>query len=254
LENLICLCANCHQRADQEAWNERSLKEFKERPCVQRQNTSAPVQPRTHQVEIIIAKDFVEFDEYQEAILRHALANFLRVSVEAIKIIAKMPGSTRLVISLPQGAADLLLAAYKANGPMLQSALPMFPITGMQSLGKMAEASKSNISRIVRSTTVNHDRRHVRIYDVGISLKLASEGQDCLAFQEFVLRAASKGREVLKFSSNRDGEACEVRLQIRCNSVGTAAIHKFQQSVRLRFPKAILFLRKLRNPGQRHDR
>lgn len=28
-ENLICLCANCHERADREEWGEITLKEYK---------------------------------------------------------------------------------------------------------------------------------------------------------------------------------------------------------------------------------
>lgn len=35
-ENLICLCANCHQRADQEKWDTETLRQYKERPWVHR--------------------------------------------------------------------------------------------------------------------------------------------------------------------------------------------------------------------------
>lgn len=33
-ENLICLCANCHQRADHERWGEETLRRYKENPWV----------------------------------------------------------------------------------------------------------------------------------------------------------------------------------------------------------------------------
>lgn len=36
-EDLICLCANCHQRADSEKWGEKTLRKYKERPWVMRQ-------------------------------------------------------------------------------------------------------------------------------------------------------------------------------------------------------------------------
>jgi hypothetical protein len=36
VENLICLCASCHQRADTEAWGEKALRQYKERPSVLR--------------------------------------------------------------------------------------------------------------------------------------------------------------------------------------------------------------------------
>lgn len=35
-EDLICLCANCHQRADTEKWGEKTLRVYKQRPWVQR--------------------------------------------------------------------------------------------------------------------------------------------------------------------------------------------------------------------------
>src|SRR5689334_17488346 len=36
-EDLICLCANCHARADMEKWSEKSLREYKKRPWILRQ-------------------------------------------------------------------------------------------------------------------------------------------------------------------------------------------------------------------------
>jgi hypothetical protein len=36
VEDLICLCANCHARADKEQWGEKTLREYKEKPWVSR--------------------------------------------------------------------------------------------------------------------------------------------------------------------------------------------------------------------------
>src|SRR5437667_7996935 len=36
-ENLICLCANCHELADKEPWDRKTLKEYKQHPWVTRQ-------------------------------------------------------------------------------------------------------------------------------------------------------------------------------------------------------------------------
>jgi len=33
-EDLICLCASCHEQADKENWGERTLKEYKQNPWV----------------------------------------------------------------------------------------------------------------------------------------------------------------------------------------------------------------------------
>ena len=35
-EDLIYLCANCHQRADSEHWGEKTLRDYKQTPFVQR--------------------------------------------------------------------------------------------------------------------------------------------------------------------------------------------------------------------------
>ena len=42
-EDLICLCANCHQRADTEKWGQKILKEYKLHPWVVRQTRDGPV-------------------------------------------------------------------------------------------------------------------------------------------------------------------------------------------------------------------
>ena len=50
-EDLICLCANCHERADQEKWGEKTLREYKCRPWVLRQNERIEVnKPRGQNV------------------------------------------------------------------------------------------------------------------------------------------------------------------------------------------------------------
>ena len=35
-DNLICLCANCHERADKEKWTQKDLHEYKKKPWVMR--------------------------------------------------------------------------------------------------------------------------------------------------------------------------------------------------------------------------
>lgn len=41
VEDLICLCANCHQRADTEGWGERTLRRYKENPWVLRKGDTS---------------------------------------------------------------------------------------------------------------------------------------------------------------------------------------------------------------------
>lgn len=47
-ENLICLCANCHGRADREKWGQKTLKEYKETPWIlRRKDVVEPSQDTT---------------------------------------------------------------------------------------------------------------------------------------------------------------------------------------------------------------
>jgi len=47
-EDLICLCANCHERADSEKWGEKMLREYKRMPWVLRwcEYAQGALQPR----------------------------------------------------------------------------------------------------------------------------------------------------------------------------------------------------------------
>ncbi|TEU15099.1 MAG: HNH endonuclease, partial [Anaerolineales bacterium] len=54
-EDLICLCANCHQRADLEKWGEKTLREYKRKPWILRQYENAEIMPEpTTKVELTI--------------------------------------------------------------------------------------------------------------------------------------------------------------------------------------------------------
>ena len=46
-EDLICLCANCHRRADSEKWSHRTLREHKQRPWVLRRFETIPASTGT---------------------------------------------------------------------------------------------------------------------------------------------------------------------------------------------------------------
>jgi hypothetical protein len=44
-EDLICLCANCHERADKEKWGEKMLRRYKQKPWVLRHYESVSISP-----------------------------------------------------------------------------------------------------------------------------------------------------------------------------------------------------------------
>jgi formylglycine-generating enzyme required for sulfatase activity len=45
-EDLICLCANCHQRADHEKWGVKTFREYKRNPWILRQYEKAEIMPQ----------------------------------------------------------------------------------------------------------------------------------------------------------------------------------------------------------------
>jgi hypothetical protein len=67
----------------------------------------------------VIDKEFSEFEEHDGEIFRHALASFLKVAPSSIRIVEKKEGSVRLLIELPESAADLLVHAYQNEDPRL---------------------------------------------------------------------------------------------------------------------------------------
>lgn len=88
-ENLICLCANCHHRADSEKWGTETLRHYKENPWVVRARPKDDAAPTEARVEIRIKADFADVNE---ATLRYALAAFLDISPEDVSIESREQG------------------------------------------------------------------------------------------------------------------------------------------------------------------
>src|SRR2546423_13216297 len=102
-EDLICLCASCHERADLEGWGEATLREYKKKPWILRQNNKLPKVPKTRKVQLTIDVEFEEFNEAYQRLLQYAIARFLDISPEAVKIIsAEEANSVKVTIELPE--------------------------------------------------------------------------------------------------------------------------------------------------------
>jgi type I restriction enzyme R subunit len=85
LENLICLCANCHSRADKENWGEKTLKKYKERPWVLRRFDREDVLPsQKTKVEIRIQMKIEDFTDREKRFLSSGIAGFLEISPTAV--------------------------------------------------------------------------------------------------------------------------------------------------------------------------
>jgi hypothetical protein len=85
-ENIICLCANCHQRADLEKWGAKTLRYYKENPWIRRhsamEENARPGEAVTIRLELRV-EDFRDRDSW---LLQLAVAGLLRISPEKILV------------------------------------------------------------------------------------------------------------------------------------------------------------------------
>ena len=88
-DDLICLCANCHHRADTERWGQATLREYKLNPWVLRHSVGKGLDIQKSVVELTVSLEMEQFDDHQESMLRHAVAGFLRVEPGAVRIVEK---------------------------------------------------------------------------------------------------------------------------------------------------------------------
>ena len=120
VEDLICLCANCHGQIGKENWDEK-LREYKQRPWAMRQyenNVDDMSRPIT-KLEMKIEVELEDFGERDQRLFQYAIAAFLDISPNDVRITSIERGSVKIIIELPPQSADRLLNAYRRNDPEL---------------------------------------------------------------------------------------------------------------------------------------
>jgi len=109
LDNLICLCANCHGRADTEGWSDETLLEYKERPWVLRhRDAQASTIERKINIKLTVNLSLENFTEHYQRLLTHAVASFLDVSPEDVKVKKIELGSVIVTLEVPLNSVDRL--------------------------------------------------------------------------------------------------------------------------------------------------
>ncbi|HEX4961643.1 MAG TPA: HNH endonuclease [Thermoanaerobaculia bacterium] len=130
-EDMICLCATCHQRADLENWGETTLREFKTKPWVFRRIMNAEPPQRPKKIEITFQVERASYAKEDERLLLRALASILGIDVTSIKITSIEEGSTKVTIELPGDKADELVSKFEASPDVLQNRLSRYNIASM---------------------------------------------------------------------------------------------------------------------------
>lgn len=145
-DDLICLCASCHERADQEHWGEKALREYKQRPwvCRQYKNTESIPEP-TCKVELTIEMELSQFDEHNQRLLQYAIAGFLNVSPFSVRITSiEESNSVKVGLELPAQSAEKLLRSYEENDQELARYLAPFVIVDLHRQAEVLKWLKNN--------------------------------------------------------------------------------------------------------------
>ena len=152
VENLICLCANCHQRADNEPWDQKTLHEYKKNPCVTRRLIAELSQDRLNaEAQVLFDVDLETFILEQERI-KAAIACFTEINQTSVRIKVVKVQSVLAIIEMPKFAAqDFVIAINDKNEKLLELLSPI----------KVIEAkmkTKSYVGTIVGESTTREFR------------------------------------------------------------------------------------------------
>jgi type I restriction enzyme R subunit len=124
-ENLIALCANCHERADKENWGARYLKKYKQDPCILARGVPPPLTPdQKAMVDLIVARDPDSMTERERLRLVSMVAAYAGVAVSNVSVVSvTSANSSRVRISMPREGAERLLRGFRDADPRLQAFL-----------------------------------------------------------------------------------------------------------------------------------
>ena len=147
VEDLICLCANCHKLADQGKWTQKTLRRFKKEPWVVRQYKNADnIDRPTSEVELSINLELADVDEKNKRWLKYALAAFLDIPPRDVRITSVKEGnSVTVTVELPSESAVELLNAYERQDGRLVKYLDA--ITLFNLYGSLADRTKAEHNR-----------------------------------------------------------------------------------------------------------
>lgn len=174
-KNLICLCANCHQRADHEKWGEKVLKEYKAKPWVHRRYEKIDSPPEViARVLLTIQMEISNFDEKNQRFLQNAIAGFLEIRPSAVRISSIEEGSVKVSMELPASSAERLLDAYERNDPALAEYLFPLLMTDLQQVA-LGEQRTEMSTETVGTRPIASERLRKYVAELGFSEERLSQ-------------------------------------------------------------------------------
>lgn len=130
VENLIALCATCHEMADKQKWNSKDFEVYKKEPWALRTNVAQPSSaPQKAMVDLILSRDAADMDEFQRVQLVQMVAAYAGVMIGDVKMVAVAPSNSSLVrLEMPRLAAEKVILGFQSQDPRLISFLDEFAI------------------------------------------------------------------------------------------------------------------------------
>src|ERR1039457_610928 len=141
-ENLIALCATCHEMADKQKWNSKDFEAYKNEPWALRANVGKPASaPQKAMVDFILSRDATDMGDFQRVQLVQMVAAYAGVMIAEVKLVAVAPSASSLIrLELPRDAAERLILGFQSQDPRLISFLDEFAIPpGEGSVAQLAE-------------------------------------------------------------------------------------------------------------------
>ncbi len=181
-ENLICLCANCHARADKEKWGEKALREYKRSPWVKRYKSDS-LPERMSKIEMTIEMELPNFDEKNQRWLQHAVAAFLDIAPDAVRITSAVETSSITVtMELPEDDAEKLVTTYNQDHSELSVYLHPLILLDLHRVETEPEQKKSVLDLLQRTEeyTVGSVGSPSNTTEIVIDILQASETQRIL--------------------------------------------------------------------------
>jgi type I restriction enzyme R subunit len=125
LENLIALCANCHERADNEKWGVSYLQRYKKSPCIIARGAPPPMTAEQKAlVDLIVARDPDSMNDKERQRLVSMVAAYVGVPFGQVAVVSvTQANSSRVRLEMPREAARRLIEGFEKHAPMLQAFL-----------------------------------------------------------------------------------------------------------------------------------
>lgn len=125
LSNLIALCANCHERADNEKWGVSYLQRYKKSPCIIARVVPPPMTVEQKAlVDLIIARDPDLMNDKERQRLVSMVAAYVGVPFGEISVVSvAQTNSSRVRLEMPPEAARRIVEGFETHDPMLQAFL-----------------------------------------------------------------------------------------------------------------------------------